>query len=274
MTGQGDDDAYLDATRLLTYELLHAPDTRVNTTSVNFLVLCSSSVPITYKQQLQKDGAIVIEVDDVPVDWWIKSNVGRWKEQFTKLRVFEITEYQRILFIDADTMIFDHLDPIFHEPEVVPLIPTFTFPPQVQAKTDELPPPSEWLFAARSDNGYTGMRNHLIPPLQSLNFGAGFFIIAPNLQLFTYLRSIMSHWRRFDSYTMEQSLLSYAFRRNGPMPWRELHWKWSVMWPTEIDKQMGVVTLHDKFWGDGSPQPLREIWKAKMQEMRQYHRKS
>lgn len=266
LTGQGTDDAYLNATRLLTYQFLHAPDTGIDSKTCTFLVACSSTLSVAHKERLQKDGATVVEVDDVPVNWWIRTSVRRWKEQFTKLRIFEMTEYQRILFLDADTLILGRLDPIFQEEEVKTLLPTFSWPPQVKVKSDEAPLPSEWLFAARSDNGFTGQREHPIPHLQSLNFGAGFWIAAPNRQIYAHLLSVMGHWKRFDAYTMEQSLLNYVFRRNGPMPWRELNWKWSTTWPSERDRKAGLVTLHEKWWGNG-PQELQDIWNSRMADM-------
>ncbi|KAF2094691.1 glycosyltransferase family 8 protein [Rhizodiscina lignyota] len=266
LTGQGTDDAYFNATRLLTYQFLHAPDTKIDTKTCTFLVVCSSTVPVSHKQRLQKDGATIVEVDDVPVKWWIRTSVRRWKEQFTKLRIFEMTEFQRILFLDADNLILAPLDPIFQEEEVKTLSPTFSWPPEVKVKSDEAALPSEWLFAARSDNGYTGARDHPIPNLQSLYFGAGLWIAAPSKKIYTHLLSVMQHWRRFDPYTMEQSLLNYVFRRNGPMPWRELNWKWSTTWPSERDRKAGVVTLHEKWWSTG-PQELRDLWDSRMGEM-------
>ncbi|KAF2248115.1 glycosyltransferase family 8 protein [Trematosphaeria pertusa] len=259
LTGQGKDDAYFTATRILTYQLLHAPDTRLNTGSITFLVVCSPSLPDSRKRRLKQDGAVVVEVDDVP----------RWKEVFTKLRIFEMTEYKRILFIDADTIITAPLDDIFKSPEVASLAPTL-FSRKDQIKKDESPLPAEWFFGARSDNALTGQRQHPVPPLQSPSFSSGFFMIAPDRQIYAHLLSVMSHYRRFDPFVMEQNLLNYVYRRDGPMPWRELDWKWSATWPTEKDAQMGVASLHEKLW-DRGPQPLRDMWDKRKKEMLQFY---
>ncbi|ORY09239.1 nucleotide-diphospho-sugar transferase [Clohesyomyces aquaticus] len=265
LTGQADDATYLTAARVLTYQLIHAPDTKINTTSISFLVLCSPTVPLSHKLQLQKDGASVVEVEDVPVNWWIRSGVTRWREQFTKLRIFEMTEYSRVLFVDADTMLLEPLDAIFTEPEVVDLAHPL-LDRKKAIKKDEAQLPAEWLFAARSDNAFTGERAHPVPPLQTNSFSAGFWICAPDKQIFAHLRSIMGHWRRFDPHTMEQSLLNYVFRRDGAMPWRELGWKWSATWPSERDRDMGVKSLHEKFWKTG-PEELQKTWTARKDEM-------
>ena len=264
-----DDDPYYIATRVFAYQILHAPETRCNK-SVSFVVLVTSTISERAKLQLRSDGAKVVEAKDIPLRWWIKTGVTRWKDQFTKLRLFEMIEYDRILLIDADTLILSKIDEIFHEPEVQKPVKTLSSRPK---KTDEFPLPEDFIFAARSDNALTGERNHSFPPLQTESFSAGFFLIAPSPGLFNYLLSVMNHYRRFDPHTMEQSLLNYAFRRNGPMPWRELHWKWSATWPNLEDLEAGVVTLHEKFWSTG-PLELQILWTRQKEAMERYFAKS
>ncbi|KAJ4355665.1 uncharacterized protein N0V89_003685 [Didymosphaeria variabile] len=270
LTGQATDDSYFTATRILTHQLLHAESTRCNSNATTFIVLCSESVPKEQKDTLREDGATVVEVRDVPLNWWIRSGEARWKEQFNKLRVFEMTEYKRILFLDPDTMLTGPVDPIFDEPEVVTLTPTLLRKDQVKWGESQLP--SHWLFAARSDNGLTGQREHPTPPLQTKSFNAGFFLVAPDRQIYKHLVSVMALVGRFDTYTMEQGLLNYVFRREGLMPWRELHWKWSATWPNEQDLEMEVVALHDQSWKTG-PQQLRDMWNARKGEMLNFHDK-
>ncbi|KAF2642314.1 nucleotide-diphospho-sugar transferase [Massarina eburnea CBS 473.64] len=249
------------------YSLLHAPSTKANNTLISVLAVCSESVSEEQKNLLRSEGVTVVEVKDVPVNWWIYSGVSRWKEQFTKLRVFQMIEYKRILFIDADTLITRPLDAIFSEPEVTSLAPRIR---DSKLKSDELSPPKEWFFAARSDSGLAGERDHPIPPFQTTAFSAGFFMLSPHPQLYAYLLSVMSHWRRFDPFTMEQSLLNYVFRREGTMPWRELNWKWSATWPTEGDVQAGVATVHEKLWNRG-PELLQRMWREREQEMMNFY---
>jgi alpha-N-acetylglucosamine transferase len=269
LTGQSDSDTYFTATRVLAHQLIHAPATKCDITRVSFLVLCSQSTPEEHKVQLRKDGAYVVELQDVPVNWWIYSGIKRWKEQFTKLRIFEMIEYKRILFVDADTLIVSPIDSIFEEPEVETLAPSLTSRKD-QIRRDEAALPAEWFFAARSDNGYAGQRQHPTPPLQTTQFSAGFFMVAPDRILYSHLLSVMSHFRRFDPFTMEQGLLNYVFRRDGVMPWRELHWKWSATWVNEKDAEMGVKSMHEKLWDKG-PQVLKDLWQKRKGEMLHYY---
>lgn len=265
-----EDDDYFIATRVLTYQLLHANETRCHDSTIPFIVMVTSTVSKKKRDRLVSDGATVKLVEDIPLRWWIKTGVTRWVDQFTKLRLLEMTEYDRILFIDADTLITRPVDGIFNDPNI-----RAPHPAQLQRKTtiksDEMALlPAEYVFVARSDNALIGERDHPFPPLPTNVFSAGFWVAAPSLAMFQYLLSVMNHYRRFDPHTMEQSLLNYAFRRDGAMPWVELDYRWSATWPSEKDVEGNVVTLHEKFWSTG-PDRLRAKWQDARRSMETYY---
>jgi alpha-N-acetylglucosamine transferase len=265
-----EDDDYFIATRVLTYQLLHANETRCHDPTIPFEVIVTSTVSQKKIDQLISDGAIVRRVEDIPLRWWIKTGVTRWADQFTKLRLFEMTQYDRILFIDADTLITRPVDAIFDEPSIrAPYSALLNRKKAV--KSDEIGVlPAEYVFAARSDNALTGERDHPFPPLPTNVFSAGFWVAAPSLDMFQYLLSVMNHYRRFDPHTMEQSLLNYAFRRDASMPWIELDYQWSATWPNEKDVEGNVATLHEKFWSTG-PDELQGKWQHARRRMEAYY---
>ncbi|KAI9864747.1 MAG: hypothetical protein M1824_004654 [Vezdaea acicularis] len=266
--GSGDDN-YYTAARILTYQLLHANETRCSR-EIPFLILVTNSVSRAKQQQLARDGATIVQVEDVPLHWWIKTGVKRWKDQFTKLRLFQMVQYERILFLDADTLLTRPVDPIFDEPAV--RTPEKTrLERSGEMKADESPLPAEYIFAARSDNALSGEREHPFPPAHTEVFSAGFWVAAPSHELYAYLLSVMGRYRRFDPYTMEQSLLNYAFRRAGTMPWTELDYKWSATWPNLEDKAGGVAALHEKFWGFTSGD-MRNFWEESKENMENYYK--
>lgn len=265
------EDNYFRAARLLTYQLLHDPETR-SKTAIPFIVLVTKDIPQWKREQLTRDGATVVEAEDVPLSWWIRTGVTRWKDQFTKLRLLEMTEYDRILFIDADTLVTKPLDDIFDEPGVRAPPKTMFDERSREVRRDEAELPANYVFAARSDNQFLGERAHSYPPGHTSFFTAGFWVAAPSRELYHYLVSVMSHWRRFDPHTMEQSLLNYAFRPGGAMPWTELDAKWSATWPNEADHEAGVASLHEKFWKTG-PQSLRDLYMDKRKEAERFFRK-
>jgi alpha-N-acetylglucosamine transferase len=83
--------------------------------------------------------------------------------------------------------------------------------PAFKKKADESLLPTDFVFAARSDNALTGERNHPFPPLQNEVFSAGTWLAAPSTELIEYFLSVMNpqlciSQRR--AYAMERTPLS------------------------------------------------------------------
>ena len=284
-TARKEEDKYFIACRMLTYQLLHANTTRIrNGARVDWVVAVTPDVARWKREQLERDGAKVVELEEVPLRWWIRTSVSRWKDQFTKLRLLQWTEYSRLLFVDADTLLLGPLDNIFLTREsIAPSKTDFRY-----RWGDEADLPAEYVFLASQDHMFTGKRQHPVPPDEDSTTGslsAGFWLAAPSKELYNYLMSVMAHYRRFDPSTMEQSLFNYAFRRcdvsrrereasavcppgrrAGPMPWKALDWWWSSTWPSMSDMKLGAVSLHEKLWKTG-PKGLKRRWREVRVEM-------
>jgi alpha-N-acetylglucosamine transferase len=108
---------YFTSLRVLTYQLLHANETRCSR-DIPFVITVTSEVPQYQRDRLVKDGAQVVPVEDVPLKWWTRTRVAEWKDQFTKLRILQMVQYDRILYIDADTFLTRPVDGIFDQPMV------------------------------------------------------------------------------------------------------------------------------------------------------------
>lgn len=96
----GDDleeDKYFVAVRILVWQLKHVPETRTNRHDV--IVIVTPSVSQSRRDRLRKDGAIVhpVELLHVENQSWIKNEIHRFEEVMAKLRVWEMTQYNRIL---------------------------------------------------------------------------------------------------------------------------------------------------------------------------------
>lgn len=265
LSSAGDADPYFNSTRLLAYQLLHAPYTRFQNPNITFAVLCGKKVSEEKKERLRKDGATVIPVDDVELPSWMHINTDRYVDTMTKLRIFERTEFKRLLLIDSDFMIMHPMDEIFEDPLFTALTPT-QFARKEQIKEDEGPLPKEWLFAARIENGHVGGFEHTVPPLQDDYANSGFIMIAPDKAMYEHLLNVMQFEGRFPMQFPDQDILNYVFRREGPMPWREIHWKWSSNFVNEKDVEFGVHALHMKPWLEG-PQAVRDRWSKERGEM-------
>lgn len=254
------DDPYFTATRTLAYQLLQQPSTRTRL-DVPFLVLVPPHVPRSKRRALVREGATVVPVDLLePDDNWLSPGEERWIDQFAKLNLFNMTEYDRILYMDNDMLLTRPLDAIWDEAIVRQVQQTGTDKRRV--RPDEAPLPATYQIVGVSD---TGGGDHPFPPEESDGLNGGFFMLRPDARLFSYYRSIMAIPGRFDSAFMEQALLNYAHRRDGNMPWRAFEMgKWNCNWPNRQDLEGGAATLHDKFWSDGNrdwiDRKLVEMW--------------
>ncbi|QDS73104.1 hypothetical protein FKW77_000723 [Venturia effusa] len=253
-------DDYFTAVRVLTYQMLHHPATRTKL-DIPLLILVPPHVSEYKKQVLADEGATIVPVDLLPpTNNSFSPADSRYQDQFCKIRLFEMREYDRILYMDTDMLLTKSMDGIWDEPTTQQVRETIDSSDLVMP--DEAPLPSTYLFTGVSD---TGGGNHPFPPIEGDDINGGFWMIRPDLTLFTYYRSLMDIPGRFDSAFMEQSMLTYAHRRDGPMPWTAFPMgKWNANWPNTADVAGGCASLHDKFWREDNAEwidrKLVEMW--------------
>jgi hypothetical protein len=111
----------------------------------------------------------------------------------------------------------------------------------------EAPLPESYLLASLPE---TSDSNHDCPPTninnpQNMNGG---FMMAPDLVMFEYIKSIIDIENSFNSLYMEQSLINYVHRKDGPMRWRDTKKQWCIRYPNENDFKHGLVSMHEKWW--------------------------
>ncbi|GIZ49371.1 hypothetical protein CKM354_001240100 [Cercospora kikuchii] len=261
------DDGYYLGARVLAYQLLHSKSAGTNN-SIPFLVVCTRDVSKRKRDRLKKDGATIVLVEKLKKDW-VQAADPRWADVLSKLRLFQLTDYDKILFIDADTLVTAPLDGVFFDESTLTQ-GTKALPQAI--KEDEAELPRTYMFATHSDFwGY----DHPYPPPTDLSYlNCGFFIFTPSLKLFDYYMSLLQLQGRFDPSFPEQNLLNYAHRQDGNMPWKPLWYGWNVNWPTANDWRGGARSFHAKYWdGDPSHDPiLKAIWKEQRAEMQGFYR--
>lgn len=140
----GGDDHYFVGTRILAYQLLHAHDTRSKDHEIPFIVLVTDSVNEEDRARLRKDGAIVV-VQDAIREEWVLPGVDRWADVLTKLRFWQLTQFERICFLDGDTVLAHSLDDIFLDDALLE-IPSGT--DEKQIFDDEAKLPKSYSFAS------------------------------------------------------------------------------------------------------------------------------
>jgi alpha-N-acetylglucosamine transferase len=261
-------DNYFIAIRLLAYQILHAPETRSKDTP--FIVLTTEGVSEAKRERLRRDCAIVLAVETVKKPSWIEGGLPNWEEVLDKLRLWELTQFDRICFLDGDTVLNRPLDGVFLDtaaashntldrsdklrPDEAALPPMYVFAGQPEMNRDHHYPPSE--------------ATHDYPNVQYLN--AGFFVMQTSLKLLNRYLSIMTVPDRFVPEFPEQNLLNYARRSEadgGNMPWQLLGSQWNLHYPTLLDLEGGVASLHEKWWApeDEELKPYLESWRWRME---------
>ncbi|KAI7210532.1 nucleotide-diphospho-sugar transferase [Hortaea werneckii] len=258
-------DKYFVATRILAYQLLHAPETK-SKHDYPFIVLVTSDVSTEKRERLRKDGAIVWEAPAMDAGW-VKTDVSTWQNVMSKLRLWELTEYERICFLDGDTILTDTMDGIFEDAAAAM---QESGQDQEATEADEAAVPTTYVFAGVPE---PKMKHHYPPSDEegdwyNINYlNAGFFVLQPSQELLSYYTSLTTLQDRFDPHLPEQNLLNYAHRREGNMPWKQLDSKWNMHYPSMDDLEGGVVSLHEKWWAPVNPDlaPFLLSWRWRME---------
>lgn len=255
-----DVDWYFRAVRVLVHRLLRHPASRGNHPVV---VLIMPGVDKWKVDRLQRDGAITRHIEpltynDVAGQSAINMNSEpRWADQFSKLRIFEMTEYELIVYLDADILVMSSLEELFKTPPVanVPKHANYTcaYPsPELFNVTESFQEPAgysngvyPYTFAAVTDNGGA---NHTTPPAMTKDLNAGLLVVSPSKALFDRLLHLGRHPEVYEyARGMEQGLLRSAFRLDGPTPFTPLEWTYNGLWANMRDFPH-LRTVHGKFW--------------------------
>lgn len=179
----------------------------------------------------------------------------QWQDVLTKLRLFEQIQYDKMLFLDSDTLITKPMDGIFDD-DAAQVQPNLGDTGEKTTRADEGPQPETYLFAG---NAGSGGYAHVYPPPKGNNLNAGCMVFRPSLDLFEYYMRLVKLTDRYNPRTPEQSLWAYAHRRDGNMPWKQLHHDWNVNWAVYADKEHGIASLHSKFWELDHDKELRDF---------------
>lgn len=141
----------------------------------------------------------------------VADNVS-WIDQFTKLQLWKLTEYDRIVYMDSD------LFPLTNTEEL------FSMDIRQRSRTGDA---FEYHFAASPNllgRGEGGSIN------VGIGFNAGFFMLKPNVSVFDKIWELAmvpgQPWNVHKD--MEQGLLNEFFKSSGPVPMIRLDWSWNV----------------------------------------------
>jgi alpha-N-acetylglucosamine transferase len=273
-------DPYFNSVRLLNYQIQHAGRTRTQLEGVPFLVLVLSTVPESQIATLKAEGAALVHIKplDLP-DTFDKDFIetSRFRDVLAKLRLWQLTEYDKILYLDADSFLLRHLDGLFSEPELK------TLHERVDNTEVGASLPDEYLMAASTDTYGSQLEWENNPEEHPAYLCACFMLIKPSLILFEYYLSILNSPNPpvaiQNAAYPEQDLLIYAHRLDGPIPWKRIPIEWSAN-DGEMNDVLalkgGVRSLHVKGWEDAeggnvAGEKYSEVWRALMGEMEGFY---
>ncbi|PVI04348.1 glycosyltransferase family 8 protein [Periconia macrospinosa] len=160
----------------------------------------------------------------------------------TKLRLWQLDQYNRVLFLDVDSVLTGPLDGVF-EATGAALAHAVPHPESPLGEQTESAIPDKYLMASTPEI----KRRHVFPPSDEDfrhgpdYFNAGFYVFSSSNILHVHYKSLTSNTTKpkFKSGCPEQNLLNYAHRRNGPMdpcPGRHSNqngtffWRLRMMW--------------------------------------------
>ena len=249
---------------------MHQPETRSNT-SIPYVVVVSTEVSPSKRARLEKDGAKVVVVDTISDPEWLDTR-QQYKGVMTKLRVFQQTEYEKMLYMDTDMLVTRRMDTIFDDEST--RIQESKQDMDTQKETASLP--SSYLLAGQAQQID---RVHRYPPDPSMDWMcSGFMVFQPSQEIFEYYTSIMERENSFDPMYPDQNLLNYAHRWDGPMPWTNVYYKWTSTYPTIKEYAMGAAALHEKYWLEVSRSEeegqdiLGDMWLKVKSDMEAFYR--
>ncbi|KAF2640541.1 nucleotide-diphospho-sugar transferase [Massarina eburnea CBS 473.64] len=250
-----ENDEYFEATRLLAWQLLHSPATKIRRKNLDFYIIVTPSVSQSRRSRLEKDGAKLWPVDFLYADWLRETDHEmRWDDLMGKLRVWQMVQYSRVLLLDGDIILREPLDAIFDDVGTRFQITNRSSSVPYPLPEHEVLPllPDQYMLGGTHE---TIGPDHVFPPTFDNNglqkfgyFNAGFFLLAPNLLLFDYYCRLMNTKNAFDPRYMEQNLLNQVHAWSGALPWKLVHVKWNMVAVNDADLDGGVKSMHQKWF--------------------------
>lgn len=236
-------DPYFQATRVLHYQIKHSVSTRFTDSNAPFLVLVTPEVAQNKRDVLKREGATIIPVENIKVDW-ISAGLGSgaWTSVLTKLQLWRLTEYDRILCIDSDTLLIKSLNGIFDDPAAQLRETRHWLADKSDNTTAHMP--QTFVFGGIQE----GINGNRVKPVNTNYLNAGFFMLKPDMNMYIYYMELLSVPNLFNPSMPEQNLFNHAHRKDGPMPWQHLDERWNTNCPSYNDLVMGWKTVHGKHW--------------------------
>ncbi|WVQ78826.1 hypothetical protein IAT38_000917 [Cryptococcus sp. DSM 104549] len=227
---------YFTSTRVLLYSLAHSPAT--SDPSRPFFVHVTPRTPSSWIAQLEAEGAHIVHtplVEGLPST----PTEPRYADCYTKLAMWNMTQFSRILFFDADHLVLKPMQEVWDDP------------------------------AGKALDGVAALGASSVGYLHHVNyFSAGFMMVRPDAEGYEGLLGTTE----YNPQWKEQNLLNKYFNAYGPRPWGRLDGKYERIQPKFEHIAEGIHSLHDKVWKDTVDPRIQQVWHAKLEEAEAFYR--
>ena len=203
-----------------------------------FTVFVAPFIPDLHRNLFRGAGANVVEL---PLISWSPTNAdiyARWKDLFSRLHMWNQTQFTRIAFLDGDAFPVQQSDAIFETARPQQCLREKLDPADL-AVADEI---CDYVFSA-------------VPMLDDSEISMAVAVLAPNEAMHARLLRNMDQTDKFDNALVEQAYLSYQFERQGAFPVQHLPRMFNGYYP-QPEERWELKIVHEKLWifdvwGDG-----------------------
>ena len=119
-------DSYLPGTLAL-FESIKRTKPMIN----NFVVVVNENIKKETRDRLQEEGYIVIEKPKIEVPQEIKNKnriLPYWNNTFDKFNLFDLTDFDKIVYLDSDIYVRKNIDELFDKPNMSAVIAGKSYP--------------------------------------------------------------------------------------------------------------------------------------------------
>ncbi|MBT0728295.1 glycosyltransferase family 8 protein [Rosenbergiella australiborealis] len=174
------------------------------------LVMVTEAITTESRQQLTEEGCRVVDITPLYPNAGLSEHYAsaQFGEVWSKLRVWALTDYQRIVFLDADMLAVRNMDELFDLPladgHIAACHACRCNPNQIASY------PANWQPQACH---YTWQeQNQAAPSTLDLYLNGGFLVLSPNEEIATYLADKVQAITDLSQYPFsEQDLLNEVF---------------------------------------------------------------
>ncbi|KAF2707313.1 glycosyltransferase family 8 protein [Pleomassaria siparia CBS 279.74] len=227
-------DPYFMAIHSLIYRVLWS--SRSRTEQYPFVVFVAEFVPLEQRQLLAGAGAVVREL--APLEWNpnVEGVQSRWKDLFAKLNMWLETEFERILFLDADAFPVAKIDAMFDLAPKQDCIESKLQPEDRLADGTSVCEP--YVFTGVPQDPFNK---------KDININVGSMVFSPSEKMHKRLLQNYVKTDKYNCLMAEQAFLNWQFGVNGAFPPTVLEREYGGFFPQD-DEEGKLKVVHEKIW--------------------------